>query len=137
MAQAPVEALRKVPLFEDLDDRELERLARQMKERRFAPGETVTTEGSGGAGFFVIGEGTATVSVGGDEKSKLRPGDYFGEVALIDEGTRSASITADTDLVCYGLTPWEFRPFVHEHPDVAWKLLVTLARRSRGVSAKS
>jgi CRP-like cAMP-binding protein len=72
------------------------------------------------------------VSVGGEPRGTLGPGDYFGEIALIDEGVRSASITAATDLLCYGMTPWEFRPFVEQHPQVAWGLLQTLARRFRG-----
>jgi CRP-like cAMP-binding protein len=127
MPTAPVEALRNVPLFQELDDDDLERLSRQMKERTFSEGAAVTTEGDTGAGFFVIGDGNATVSVGGETKTTLGPGDYFGEIALIDEGVRSASITAATDLRCYGLTPWEFRPFVEEHPQVAWKLMKTLS----------
>ena len=131
MASSPVEALSKVPLFAGLSDDDLERLSRQMKERRFSEGSAVTSEGAGGAGFFVIAEGNATVSVGGEVRAQLGPGDYFGEIALIDEGTRSASITAATDLLCYGLTAWEFRPFVEEHPEVAWTMLQTLARRLR------
>lgn len=127
MPTAPLEALRKVPLFQELDDDDLERLSRQMKERTFPEGAAVTTEGDTGVGFFVIADGNATVSVGGETKTTLGPGDYFGEIALIDEGVRSASITAATDLRCYGLTPWEFRPFVADHPQVAWKLLKTLA----------
>jgi CRP/FNR family cyclic AMP-dependent transcriptional regulator len=135
MATPPVEALRKVPLFPGLSDDDLERLARQMKERRFAEGAPVTTEGAGAAGFFVIVEGNATVSVGGEVRATLGPGDYFGEIALIDEGTRSATITAATDLLCYGLTVWEFKPFVEEHPEVAWALLQTLAQRLRDAQA--
>ena len=127
MPTAPAEALKEVPLFRELDDDDLERLSRQMKERTFPEGAAVTTEGDTGAGFFVITEGNATVTVGGETKATLGPGDHFGEIALIDEGVRSASITAATDLQCYGLTPWEFRPFVEEHPHVAWKLLKTLA----------
>jgi CRP/FNR family transcriptional regulator, cyclic AMP receptor protein len=135
MARSPVEALRNVPIFAGLTDDDLERLARQMKERRFAEGSAVTTEGAGAAGFFVIAEGNATVSVRGEVTAQLGPGDYFGEIALIDEGTRSASITAATDLLCYGLTAWEFRPFVEEHPKVAWTMLQTLARRLREAQA--
>ncbi len=131
MPEAPVEALQAVPLFDGLEKKELQRLAHQMRERVFSEGATVVAEGETGAGFFVIGSGNATVSVGGEAKATLGPGDHFGEVALIDEGIRSASITAATDLVCYGLTPWEFRPFVEEHPTVAWALLQTLARRMR------
>jgi CRP-like cAMP-binding protein len=128
---APIETLRNVPLFAELDERQLEQLARQMHERRFPEGADVTSEGAGGAGFFVITEGNAEVAVGGERRASLGPGDFFGEIALIDTGIRSASITAATDLLCYGLTPWEFRPFVEEHPKVAWALLQTLARRLR------
>jgi CRP-like cAMP-binding protein len=128
---APVEALRQVPLFANLDEKDLDQLARQMHERRFPEGAEVTREGATGAGFFVIAEGNADVSIGGEHRTTLGPGDHFGEVALIDDGVRSASITAATDLLCYGLTPWEFRPFVEDHPQVAWALLETLARRSR------
>jgi CRP-like cAMP-binding protein len=128
---APVDAVRNIPLFSELEEKNLELLARQMHERRFPEGSEVTTEGSTGAGFFVITEGNAEVTVGGEHRATLGPGDYFGEIALIDDGVRSASIVAATDLLCYGLTPWEFRPFVEEHPGVAWALLQTLARRSR------
>jgi CRP-like cAMP-binding protein len=135
MASSPMEALRKVPLFAGLSDADLERLARQMKERRFPAGSAVTSEGAGGAGFFVIIDGNATVVVGDEERASLGPGDHFGEIALIDEGMRSASITANTDLLCYGMTAWEFRPFIEEHPDVAWVMLQTLARRLRDAQA--
>jgi CRP/FNR family cyclic AMP-dependent transcriptional regulator len=128
---APVELLQKIPLFEDLDRRELETLARSFKERRFNAGDTVTAEGTGGVGFFIIGEGEAAVTVGGEERTTFGSGDYFGEVALIDEGARTATITATTDLVCYGLTSWEFKPLVESNGKIAWKLLQTLAKRLR------
>ena len=128
---APVEALQNVQLFSTLEEEDMEELARQLHERRFPEGAEVTTEGSTGAGFFVIAAGNAEVLVGGEHRATLGPGDYFGEVALIDDGIRSASIVAATDLLCYGLTPWEFRPFVEEHPKVAWALLQALARRIR------
>ena len=134
---APIETLKGVPLFAELDERELEQLSRQLHERRFPEGADVTSEGAGGAGFFVIAEGNADVDVGGEHRASLGPGDFFGEIALIDTGTRSASITAATDLLCYGLTPWEFRPFVEEHPKVAWALLQTLAARLREAQAQS
>jgi CRP/FNR family transcriptional regulator, cyclic AMP receptor protein len=135
MATSPTDALRGVPLFAGLSDDDLERLARQMKERRFSAGSTVTSEGAGGAGFFVIIDGNATVVVGDEERAQLGPGDYFGEIALIDEGMRSATINADTDLLCYGMTAWEFRPFIEEQPQVAWALLQTMARRLRDSQA--
>jgi len=134
---APIETLQRVPLFVELGQRQLEQLGRQMHERRFPEGADVTSEGAGGAGFFVIAEGNADVAVGGEHRASLGPGDFFGEIALIDTGVRSASITAATDLLCYGLTPWEFRPFVEEHPKVAWALLQTLAGRLREAQSQS
>jgi CRP-like cAMP-binding protein len=128
---APVELLQKVPLFSDLRGKELEELANSFKERKFQAGHSVATEGSGGIGFFVIGEGEAGVNVHGDERATLGPGAYFGEVALIDEGARTATVVANTDLTCYGLTAWEFRPLVESNGAIAWKLLQTLARRLR------
>src|SRR4051794_38276446 len=100
-----------------------------MKSRTFSSGQTVTTEGSGGAGFFVIEDGEAEVTVGGDTRGTLGPGDYFGEIALITEGDRTATITARSDLRCYGMTSWEFRPLVETHSTIAWKLLQAMARQ--------
>ena len=79
--------------------------------------------------------GEATVSSKGVELATLGPGDYFGEIALIDGGPRSATVTAATDLVCYGLTFWEFRPLVERNGTIAWKLLQALAKRLRAAGA--
>ena len=133
MADAPTELLHRVPLFADLGKRELERVARSFKERTFSAGETVAEEGRGGVGFFVIDDGTASVSVRGEERGTMGPGDYFGEVALLDEGARTATVVADTDLRCYGLTSWEFRPLVESDARIAWPLLQALAKRLRAV----
>lgn len=131
MPGAPVDALRPVPLFADLDDEELAQVALLFKERHFASGETVIKEGAEGAAFFLIESGEARVSVHGSERASLGPGDYFGEIALIDEDVRSATIAAATDLVCYGLTLWEFRPLVVENGEIGWKLLQSLAKKLR------
>jgi pyruvate,water dikinase len=130
-AERPVEVIERVPLFANMSPRDIAGIAALFKERRFVAGETITKEGAGGAAFFVIESGQATVSVGGRERASLAEGDYFGEIALIDEGARSATVTANTDLVCYGLTYWEFRPLVQQNATIAWNLLQTLARRLR------
>jgi CRP/FNR family cyclic AMP-dependent transcriptional regulator len=129
MATAPVELLQRVPLFSGLGRRELERVANSMKERRFKQGDTVTTEGRGGVGFFVIEEGEADVTVHGEERAKLGPGDYFGEIALITESDRTATITAETDMRCYGMTMWDFRPLVESNASIAWNMLQSLAQK--------
>jgi len=136
VAEAPVELLQRVPLFEHFDKGDLERLARSFKERTFDAGSTVAGEGKTGAGFFVIESGEATVSVRGDERRTLGPGDYFGEIALIDDGARSATVTAVSDLHCYGLTSWEFRPLVESNASIAWKLLETMAQRLRAAQQR-
>jgi CRP-like cAMP-binding protein len=102
-----------------------------FKERRFPAGETVIKEGSGGAAFYVIESGEADVTIGGEHRRVLRAGDHFGEIALIDEGVRMATITARTELVCQGLTLWEFRPLVQHNGAIGWKLMQTLARELR------
>ena len=124
-----------MPLFADFERRELERLARSFKQRTFAEGSTVADEGRTGAGFFVIESGEASVSVHGSDRAKLGPGDYFGEIALIDDGARSATVTADSELRCYGLTSWEFRPLVEGNASIAWKLLETMAKRLRAAQS--
>jgi pyruvate,water dikinase len=125
------DVLRKTRLFGDLERRDVEKIAALFKERRFPQGEIVIKEGSGGAAFYVIESGEATVTIGGEPRGTLKAGDHFGEIALIDEGVRTATITAAEDLVCHGLTLWEFRPLVEEHGAIGWKLMQTLARELR------
>jgi CRP-like cAMP-binding protein len=136
MPRPSAETIAKVPLFSDLEPRELERVADSFKERRYGAGETIASEGKSGAGFFVIGEGTASVTVGGEQRATLGPGDYFGEIALIDEGARTATLTAESDMVCYGMTFWEFRPIVESDARIAWKLLQALARKLRAAESR-
>ena len=131
MPGAPVEVLKRVPLFEDLNKREVGQVARLFKERRFAEGETVAKEGAGGAAFFLIDSGEATVTLGGKPRATLKQGDYFGEIALIDGGARSATVTASSELVCWGLTYWDFRPLVQGNATICWKLLQAMAKRLR------
>jgi CRP-like cAMP-binding protein len=120
--------LKRVPIFEGLDNRELERIAASMKQRTFGAGDTVTTEGQGGVGFFVIEDGEARVTIHGDERRRLGPGDYFGEVALLNDSPRTATITAETELRCYGMTSWDFKPLVESHSSIAWKMLQAMAK---------
>jgi CRP-like cAMP-binding protein len=128
MAGAPTDLLEQIPLFSDLEHRELEQIAGSMKQRTFAAGDVVTAEGEQGVGFFVIESGIATVSVGGEDLRTLKPGDHFGEVALIAGGDRTSTITADSELTCWGLTSWAFRPLVEENASIAWKLLQAMAK---------
>jgi CRP-like cAMP-binding protein len=124
-----VELLKRVPLFADLDRAELQQIANSMKQRTFSAGQEIAVEGQSGVGFFVIEDGQAKVTVHGDEVRRLGPGDYFGEVALITQGARTATVTADTDLRTYGMTFWDFRPLVEDTPSIAWKLLQSAVKQ--------
>ena len=130
------DVISRVPMFAKLSKKDLKGLADSMKDRTFPAGTVITEPGQSGVGFFVIDSGSATVTVGRETRRTLEAGDYFGEIALIDDGPRTARITADSDVHCFGLTAWEFRPFVQAHPDVAWSLLETLAQRVREAESR-
>jgi pyruvate,water dikinase len=131
-ATAEGESIGHVPLFAELTAPDLDAIAGLFTQRVFAPGETVVKEGAEAAAFYLIDAGTATVTVQGEFRRTLGPGDHFGEIALLDSGVRSATITADAELVCRGITLWDFRPLVQSNGALAWTLLQTLARRLRG-----
>ncbi|MGZ4269620.1 MAG: cyclic nucleotide-binding domain-containing protein [Solirubrobacteraceae bacterium] len=126
----PADALRTVPFLAGVDDRDLADLAASMREREIGAGDDIVTQGTGGVAFFVILDGDATVTVNGSERRTLHAGEHFGEVALVaPDLPRTSTVTAKTDVRVAGLTAWKFKPFVLEHPEVAWSLLETLARR--------
>jgi phosphoenolpyruvate synthase/pyruvate phosphate dikinase len=130
-AAAPADTVRRSRVFADLAPEDLAKVTALLKERRFAAGETVIKEGSGGAAFYVIVSGEATVTIGGDLRGTLAAGDHFGEIALIDEGARMATITATNDLVCQGMTLWEFRPLVQANGAIGGTIMQNLARELR------
>jgi CRP/FNR family transcriptional regulator, cyclic AMP receptor protein len=136
MAEAPAELLKRIPIFSDLSDRDVRQIAHSMKERTFNAGQTVTEEGRGGVGFFVIGDGTAKVSIGGEDVRTFGPGDYFGEIGLIADIDRTATITAESELRCYGMTSWDFRPLVESNASIAWKMLQVMAQRLKEAEAR-
>jgi CRP/FNR family transcriptional regulator, cyclic AMP receptor protein len=135
VAGPSIELLQRIPLFAGLEPKELDRLSGSFKERTFSAGETVASEGEAGTGFFVIESGEAVVAVGGEERGRLGPGDYFGDVALIDMGSRTATVTVESELHCYGLTFWDFRPLVESDARIAWPLLQAMAKRLREAEA--
>jgi CRP/FNR family transcriptional regulator, cyclic AMP receptor protein len=133
---APQEVLAKVPLFSMLSKKDLARLANNAHERTFPAGAVLTEQDETGVTFGVIVDGQAAVSVHGRSARTLGPGDYFGEMALIDHSYRSATITAETELRCLMFTAWVFRPFALEHPEVAWALLELMVQRVRDAEAR-
>lgn len=132
----PQEVLAKVPLFSMLSKKDLDRLAGQAHDRTFPAGTVLSEEGETGVTFGVIVEGRAAVNVRGRPVRTLGPGDYFGEMALIDHSYRSASITAETEVHCLLFVAWVFRPFALEHPESAWALLEIMVQRVREAESR-
>jgi len=129
VAGVAVETLRRVPLFEELDDAELQSIADAMNEANVPAGATVTAEGGPGDGFFVIDRGEAEVTIDGERRGTMTAGDHFGEIALLLGSNRTATVTAITDLRCYALTPWDFRKLVEATPSIAWQVMQSMAAR--------
>jgi CRP-like cAMP-binding protein len=125
------DTLEQVPLLADLSKRDRQHLAKSLKERTFRSGQEIVVEGRSGVGFFIILNGKAAVTIGGNLVQVLGPGDYFGELALLDGGARTATITSDGELHCATMTSWAFKAFVMDNPKVAWAMLQTLAQRLR------
>jgi CRP-like cAMP-binding protein len=135
MSNQPYDFLRGVGLFSDVSDKDLRGIATSMRQREFAEGDTIVVEGDSGVGFFLVESGTAVVTHDGVERAALGAGDYFGEVALLAGGDRTATVSAKTDVVCWALPGWSFRPLVREHPSVTMKLLEGMARQLAGRTA--
>ena len=133
-AKAVVEQLAGVPLFAGCSAKELQLVARAGKEAHHRAGTALAREGEAGVGLFMIIEGTAEVTIGGRRRASLGPGDFFGEVALLDGGPRSATVTATSDVRVLGITEWVFRGLLHEHPSIAIKTLQVMAGRLRSAS---
>jgi CRP-like cAMP-binding protein len=123
--------LARVPLFSGCSNRDLQLIARVVKDVKHPAGTVIAREGEPGVGLFVIVEGQAEVTIGGKRKAKLGPGDFFGEIALLDGGPRTATVTTLTDVKLLGLTEWVFRGLMQEHPGIAVKTLQQMAGRLR------
>jgi CRP/FNR family transcriptional regulator, cyclic AMP receptor protein len=127
----PETVLAQVPLFSMLSKKELTNLMRNAHDRTLPKGTVLTEEKELGVTFGVIVDGQAAVTVHGKAARTLGPGDYFGEMALIDHSFRSATIIAETELRVLLFTAWVFRPFALQHPETAWALLELMVQRVR------
>jgi CRP-like cAMP-binding protein len=127
-----VEALRRVPFFEDLTPQDLQRIAQIGQRRSFEPGDAIVTKDSVGGGMFVVLSGSATVETGGKVHT-LGPGDFFGEMALLAGSPRTATVTAREAVEAMAIEATYFRPFLVKNPSVAVALLEGVANRLREV----
>lgn len=128
---AIVEMLQKAPLWSGLTEKELKVIARSFKELKYESGDLIVRKGEAGIGFYLITDGTVEVRSDGRVLSKLGPGQFFGEMALLDGQPRSADVVALEPSRCLALSSWSFKSILSEHPKMAVKLLQESARRSR------
>jgi CRP/FNR family cyclic AMP-dependent transcriptional regulator len=126
-----VEALGRTDLFSSLDKKSLKSIADQAKVVDHEPGKEITEEGGGATGFHLITQGKASVSVRGASMRTLGPGEYFGEISLIDGQPRSATVRAEAPLRTISLSSWSFRPLLDEEPAVTKALLKVMCARLR------
>jgi CRP/FNR family cyclic AMP-dependent transcriptional regulator len=127
------DSLTTVPLFAGLSKRELKRCGSVAKVVTFDTGDVIAEEGEEGLAFYVILEGQADVKRGGKVAAALIPGDFFGEVSLLDGGPRTATVVATTPMKCLSILRWDFRELLKKDPGLVPKLLKELARRLRQI----
>ena len=126
-----IDVLQNVWLFSACTSKELGRIASLADEAEVPAGATLTKEGAAGREFFAVADGKATAKIRGKKIASYGPGDFFGEMALLDQGPRSATITADTAMKLYVLDARSFSTLIDRHPAVARKILRGLAGRLR------
>jgi CRP-like cAMP-binding protein len=126
-----VTALRRVPLFSDLTDRDLGIVAGQVREEYFNPGEDIVKQGGAGGPFYLIAEGRAKVLINGRARGAIGPGGSFGEIALLDQGPRSATIRAETHIKAMAISSWNFLALLQDSWKLNHKVMKGLCRRVR------
>jgi CRP/FNR family transcriptional regulator, cyclic AMP receptor protein len=127
----PTESLRRVPLFSGLDRKELELLAKLAKEQRYEPGATIVKTGASGHGLYIIKEGNVSVVRDGQKVASMGPGQFFGEISVLDGGPRTADVKADTETVCLTLISWEIKPLLMDNAAISYKMLLEMVKRLR------
>ena len=137
------DTLARVDLFSSLDKKELQALSKSCQERKYSAGTTLISQGDSGVGLYVIISGhVKTTQAKNPDRAEVDlgtygPGNVIGEMALLDDLPRSATVTAVDDVTALLLPVWEFRATVRNHPEIGLKLLSVLSRRLRKVESRS
>ncbi|HKV32235.1 MAG TPA: cyclic nucleotide-binding domain-containing protein [Candidatus Dormibacteraeota bacterium] len=127
----PTESLRRVPLFAGLDRKELELLGKLIKEQRYDKGAAIVKTGAEGHGLYIIKEGKVAVIRDGQRVASMGPGEFFGEISVLDGGPRTADVRAESDTACLTLVSWEVKPLLMENASITYKMLLELVKRLR------
>jgi CRP/FNR family transcriptional regulator, cyclic AMP receptor protein len=129
--------LRTVPIFSTCNEKELSAIAATVKEVDFPAGKVICEEGQTGVGLHIIVQGETKVQVGGSERARLGPGAFFGEIALLDGGPRTATVIAETPVKALSIVIWDFKALLESQPNLALKMLEEVCRRLRATNEYS
>jgi CRP/FNR family cyclic AMP-dependent transcriptional regulator len=132
-----LDRLKTVPLFQGLSDKELKDVLGQSRVVDHEQGHDIVEAGTGSVGFHLILDGQASVSQGARTIGSLGPGDYFGEISLIDGLPRSATVTTTTPVRTLSLAAWKFQPLLEAHPALTRKILLGLCETLRAAEAST
>jgi CRP/FNR family transcriptional regulator, cyclic AMP receptor protein len=130
----PTETLRQVPLFSSLDKKELAMIAKLVKEQSYQPGTTIVKAGAGGHGLYIIKEGNVSIIQDGKTVASMGPGQFFGEISVLDGGPRTADVRAETATTCLALISWEVKPLLMENAGITYKMLLEMVKRLRNTA---
>jgi CRP-like cAMP-binding protein len=125
------EFLGRVPIFANCTAEEVSAIAGVAQEGFFQPGQIIVTQGTPGQAFYMITAGRVEILRDSVSLGTFGPGDFFGEMSLLDSAPRSATIRAIDDVSCLMLSSWDFKALLERHPSIAIKLLEVLSRRLR------
>lgn len=129
-----VALLRKVPMFAEMSPRTLGLIADKVTEIEFPAGRYIVRQGQVGTGCYLIVSGRVRVERSGEALNRLGPGDFFGELSLLDQMPRIAHVITEEPTVCLGLASWDFTRLLERHPKITLSILREVARRLRAVS---
>ena len=136
MSNSIEDSLVKVPMFQDLPKKSIERIAKFARARTFRAGDTIFKEGEEGVGFFLITKGKVDISRGGAHLATMDDGGFFGEMALLDNHRRSATVQAKADTDCLAIMRSDFLAELRNNPDLAVEMLGVMSRRVRELDEK-
>lgn len=132
--EAVIAMLEKNPLWAGLDRKDLEAIVKISEERKFENGDVILGKGEGGVGFYLIMDGSVDVKSDSKILAKLGPGQFFGEMSVLDNQPRSADVVAAEPSRCFIISEWSFKALISENPRIALKMLQELVRRIRDIN---